>query len=221
MQDALASPAPLTVQQAALIPVAAFAAIGDMPRLNAALEQGLDQGLTVSEAREILVQVYAYAGFPRSLNALGELMKVLQARVQRGIHDDPGTAPSKPIPTGEALLAAGTANQTRLAGAPVAGPLFEFAPAADTYLKTHLFGDIFERDNVDWQTREIATVAMLSVIDGTDAQLGAHMGMAQNAGVTPDQLHRLAQILETRVGHAPGQRTLDALAAALPPRAAH
>ena len=51
-----------------------------MPKLNAALNQGLDAGLTVSEAKEILVQLYAYVGFPRSLNALGELMKVVEAR---------------------------------------------------------------------------------------------------------------------------------------------
>jgi alkylhydroperoxidase/carboxymuconolactone decarboxylase family protein YurZ len=35
--------------------------------------------------------------------------------------------------------------------------LFDFAPAIDEYLKTHLFGDIFERDSVDWQSRELAT----------------------------------------------------------------
>jgi hypothetical protein len=44
-------------------------------------------------------------------------------------------------------------------GVPVRGPLFDFAPAIDEYLKTHLFGDIFERDSVDWQSRELATAA--------------------------------------------------------------
>jgi alkylhydroperoxidase/carboxymuconolactone decarboxylase family protein YurZ len=69
---------PLSPKQQAIAPVAAAMAQGDMPRLNAALNQGLDAGLTVSDAKEILVQLYAYAGFPRSLNALGELMKVLE-----------------------------------------------------------------------------------------------------------------------------------------------
>jgi 4-carboxymuconolactone decarboxylase len=81
------------------------------------------------------VQLYAYAGFPRSLNALAELMKVLEARKQRGIQDAPGRAPSRAIPKGEALLAAGTANQTKLTGVPVRGPLFDFAPAIDEYSK--------------------------------------------------------------------------------------
>jgi 4-carboxymuconolactone decarboxylase len=78
-----------------------------MPQLNAALNQGLDAGLTVSETKEILGQLYAYAGFPRSLNALGEMMKVMDARRQRGIQDAPGRDPSAPIPTGRELLALG------------------------------------------------------------------------------------------------------------------
>src|SRR5687767_1166691 len=68
------------------------------------LNQGLDAGLTISGAKEILVQLYAYAGFPRSLNALGELMKVVDARKQRGVQDAPGRAPG-PVPTGRELLA--------------------------------------------------------------------------------------------------------------------
>ena len=95
----------LTARQQAIVPIAAFAAAGDMAKLNGALNRGLDAGMTISDAREILVQLYAYAGFPRSLNALGELMKVLDARKQRGIQDAPGSAPSRSVPKGDALLA--------------------------------------------------------------------------------------------------------------------
>jgi alkylhydroperoxidase/carboxymuconolactone decarboxylase family protein YurZ len=134
--------------------------------LNTALNQGLDAGLTISETREILVQLYAYVGFPRSLNALNELMTVVQARKQRGIDDAPGREPGRAIPTGDELLAAGTANQTRISGGPVKGPVFEFAPVINRFLQTHLFGDIFERDNLDWQSRELATVGALAATPG-------------------------------------------------------
>lgn len=86
----------LNARQQAIVPIAAFATAGDTAKLNVALNQGLDSGMTVSDAREILVQLYAYAGFPRSLNALSELMKVLEARKQRGIQDAPGRAPTRP-----------------------------------------------------------------------------------------------------------------------------
>lgn len=71
MQTQVASET-LSIRQQAIIPIAAWGAAGDMSRLAAALTQGLDAGLTVNEAKEVLVQLYAYAGFPRSLNALSE-----------------------------------------------------------------------------------------------------------------------------------------------------
>jgi len=202
----------LTARQQAIVPIGALAAVGDMARLNAALDHGLDAGLTVSDAREILLQLYAYAGFPRSLNALGELMKVLQARRQRGIEDAPGRAPGRPIPQGDALLAAGTANQTRLSGGPVQGPLFDFAPEANQYLRTHLFGDIFERDNLDWPSRELATIGMLSALPGVQSQLQAHMRIGMNVGLTAGQLRQLADVLAARVDAGMARHAGEALA---------
>lgn len=209
-----ASPSPspaLSARQQAIAPIGALAAAGDILRLNAALNAGLDAGLTVNDAKEILVQLYAYAGFPRSLNALGELMKVLEARRQRGIQDAPGRKPGRAIPKGDALLAAGTANQTRLSGSPVRGPLFEFAPAIDEYLKAHLFGDIFERDNLDWQSRELATVGMLSALPGAESQLQSHMRISMNVGLTAAQLRQLVQVLADRVDADPARRAREAL----------
>jgi 4-carboxymuconolactone decarboxylase len=207
----------LSARHQAIVPIAAFAATGDLASLNAALEQGLDAGLTVSDAREVLVQLYAYAGFPRSLNALGELMKVLAAREARGTRDEPGQAPSAPAPQGARLLAAGTANQTKLAGNPVKGPVFEFAPAIDAFLKTHLFGDIFERDNLDWPSREVATVAMLSSLTGAQAQLQAHLRISLNVGISVDQLRQLGDVLADRVDAEAARRAREALDRLLAP----
>ena len=207
----------LSAKQQAIVPIAALAAAGDMARLYVALDQGLDTGLTISEVREVLVQLYAYAGFPRSLNALGELMKVVDARKQRGIDDAAGSEPSRSIPTGDALLAAGTANQTKLAGGPVTGPLFKFAPAIDQYLKVHLFGDIFERDNLDWQSREVATLSMLSTLQGVESQLQSHVRISMNVGLTAGQLGRLADVLENQVDGQVAARARQALARQMSP----
>jgi 4-carboxymuconolactone decarboxylase len=168
-----------------------------MPQLNAALNQGLDAGLTVSDAKEILVQLYAYTGFPRSLNALSELMKVLDLRRKRGIQDAAGRDPG-PVPLGKELLTLGTANQTQLSGGPVKGPLFEFAPAIDEYLKTHLYGDNFARDNLDWKSRELATIGALAAMSGVEAQVQAHIRISMNVGLTAPQLRHLADVLAER-----------------------
>ncbi|MBA1278826.1 carboxymuconolactone decarboxylase [Pseudomonas stutzeri] len=186
-----------------------------MTKLDNALSRGLDDGLTISDVREVLVQLYAYAGFPRSLNALNALMTVVEERKQDGIQDDLGREPSRPIPTGDALLDVGTANQTKLVGQPVAGRLFEFAPAVDTYLKTHLFGDIFERDNLDWKTRELATVSFLSAVPGVESQLQSHMRMSMNVGLTSNQMRKVVQVLSEGVSGEYGQRANEALDAVL------
>jgi alkylhydroperoxidase/carboxymuconolactone decarboxylase family protein YurZ len=202
----------LSAKQQIIPLLAAFMATSDMPRLNAALTEGLDEGLNVSEAKEILVQLYAYSGFPRSLNALGELMKVVEARKQRGIQDAMGREPSRAIPVGDALLATGAANQTKISGAPVQGPLFDFAPVINQFLQAHLFGDIFERDNLDWQSRELATVGALAASPGLEPQLRSHMAASMRVGLTVGQLRQLARVLAARVEADVGKRADGALA---------
>lgn len=75
-------PQPLTAKQQSMVAISAFTANGDMARLKPALAQGLEAGLTVNEIKEILVQMYAYAGFPRSLNGLAAFMGVLEERAR-------------------------------------------------------------------------------------------------------------------------------------------
>lgn len=185
----------LTTRQQAIPLIASLMANGKMKKLNAALEQGLDAGLTVNEAKEILVQLYAYTGFPRCLNALIELMALTQMRKQRGIEDIEGSMPTRPIPVGDELRRVGTANQTHIAGTPVQGPLFDFAPLVNQFLQTHLFGDIFARDNLDWQSRELATVGALAAMPGVESQLLSHISASLRVGLTPGQLRQVALVL--------------------------
>ena len=185
----------LSASQQAIPLIAASMASSQMDKLNAALNQGLDAGLTINETKEILVQLYAYTGFPRSLNALSALMKVVEARKQHGIKDVEGKEPIAPIPVGDELRRVGTANQTKISGAPVQGPLFDFAPVINQFLQTHLFGDIFARDNLDWQSRELATVGALAATPGVESQLLSHTRASMRVGLTASQLRQLAQVL--------------------------
>jgi 4-carboxymuconolactone decarboxylase len=205
----------LSAKQQAIPLIAAAMAMSDMPKLNAALNRGLDAGLTVSEAKEILVHLYAYAGFPRSLNALGELLKVVEGRKQRGIQDAPGRESNRAIPTGDELLAVGKANQTKISGRVVEGPVFDFAPVINQYLQTHLFGDIFERDNLDWQSRELATVGALAATPGVEAQLRSHMGASMRVGLSASQLRQLNRLLAESGDAEAARRASEALDQAL------
>ncbi|MEU4216440.1 carboxymuconolactone decarboxylase family protein [Actinoplanes sp. NPDC026623] len=196
----------LSDQHAAIAMIGAFAAGGDLARLTTALNRGLDAGVTVNQVKEVLVQMYAYAGFPRSLNGIGTFMTVLEQRQDRGIKDQAGPEPS-PLPAGADILELGTRNQTELIGAPVTGPLFDFAPAIAEFLRTHLFGDVFSRDNLDWRSREVATVAALATLKGTESQLRSHLTIGLNAGLSEAELRGLIQVLRHEVG---SQQAADA-----------
>jgi 4-carboxymuconolactone decarboxylase len=205
----------LSTRQQTIPLIAAAMATSDMPKLAAALDQGLDAGLSISESKEILVQLYAYTGFPKSLNALGELLKVVEARKTRGIADAPGREPTRDVPSGEKLIAVGKANQTRISGAPVTSPVMDFAPVINRFLQSHLFGDIFERDNLDWQSRELATVGALAATPGVEAQLRSHMAAAMRVGISKFQLRQLVELLAQNGHEAAAKRAGAALDQAL------
>ena len=88
----------LSKKQQCIIPAAAFTAEGDINCLKPALNQGLDAGLTVNEIKEVLVHLYAYTGFPRSLNALFAFMEVMGERKAKGIKDATGKE-ATPVPS--------------------------------------------------------------------------------------------------------------------------
>lgn len=98
----------------------------------------------------------------------------------------------------------------------VRGRLFEFAPQVDEYLKTHLFGDIFGRDNLDWQSREVATVSALAAMSGVESQLQSHIRISLNTGLTGAQLHQLADVLAERGQPEAARRTRAAIQQVLP-----
>lgn len=201
----------LTPRRQGLAVIASLEAKGDQAGLEAALADALDNGLTVSEAKEALSQLYAYTGFPRSLNALGTLQKVLARREAAGIKGNPGKD-ADPLPAGYDALKQGTTVQTQLTGKPFD---YSFVPATDYYLKAHLFGDIFARNNLNFADREIVTVSAISALPGCEPQLIAHVSGARNMGVSDAELRALPALLEDKVGAAEAERLRGALKAVL------
>jgi 4-carboxymuconolactone decarboxylase len=194
----------LSAKQRSIIPIAAFTANGDMEKLKTALNDGLDTGLTVNEIKEILVQMYAYAGFPRSLNGIHAFMAVMDERQAKGIKDEMGKEAS-PVPADMNKDEYGAKVRARLAGQELIPPPsgFQlFTPVIDTFLKEHLFADIFARDNLDYQSRELATISALAGMAGTTGQLRFHLGAAMTTGLTEAQMKDFISVLTATVGKA-------------------
>jgi len=186
MANAQANPDALSLKERQVAAISGSAAKGEAEGLSAALNVGLDAGLTVNEIKEVLVQLYAYCGFPRSMAALTTFMNVLDQREALGIKDEEGELPSSPD-AGKGV-AYGSANQRQLFGREAQGDVLAFAPAIDQFLKAHLFGDIFGRDNIDWKTRELATIAALAAMEGTEKELGIHIVHGRYNGLTEAQI---------------------------------
>jgi uncharacterized protein len=209
---------PLGVKHQSIVAISAFTANGDLLRLRQALNNGLDAGLTINEIKEVMVQLYAYAGFPRSLNAITALEAVIGERKQKGLSDVAGRQPSKIIST-KSKFETGKEVQTKLTGSAATGAPQRFVPVIDTFLKEHLFADIFGRDNLDWKTREIATISALASLGGAEAQLQAHLNVGKNIGLTEQQLRSIAFIVATKVGWREGNtaaKVLDNMFGATP-----
>ena len=186
----------------AIIAISAYTAQGDMEKLDASLVRGLDAGLTVNEIKEVLVQLYAYTGFPRSLNAINRFMDVTKRRAAAGLRDEAGREAS-PVPAGIDKDEYGARVRAKLGGRteiPPPSGYQVFAPTIDTFLKEHLFCDIFIRDNLTHKQRELATIGALGAMTGTAGQLNFHLGAALNTGTTPEEMRDYLVEIERAAG---------------------
>ena len=189
---------PVSQRMLLLCACAALEARGDLVRLDPAIRQALDGGVTINELKDAFSQLYAYTGFPRSLNALSVLERVIGERKAQGIEDSEGKPFVRPTAWDDAALALklGTEMQTRDEGGTPWD--YTFCTQADYYMKSHLFGDIYASDQLSPAERELVTVAALSAMDGVEPQFEGHKECAVFMGNTKEQVEYLCQWLEAK-----------------------
>lgn len=182
----------LNKKQKNIIMISSYTAQGDMENLEKALNNALDDGLTINEIKEILVQMYAYCGFPRSLNGLTVFKKIVETRKDVALGEE-----GKNLPLDTDKFAYGDNVQVELTGNHIKGGIFEFAPAIDKFLKEHLFADIFARGVLTYQEREIATISALSSMQGVESQLQSHIKCGKNTGLTDEQIKEILDLTKS------------------------
>ena len=183
----------MTERQKGLAACACLMAQGDLERLEPAVKMALDNGVTINELKETFSQLYAYTGFPRSLNALGVLNKVLDNKQPSWQEGKPWKRPEIWDDAAKALKQ-GTEVQTKLSGRSFD---YNFCPQDNYYLKSHLFGDIFASDQLSAADRELVTVAALSGLEGVAPQLAAHKQGAVNMGNSQELVDELCAWLDS------------------------
>jgi alkylhydroperoxidase/carboxymuconolactone decarboxylase family protein YurZ len=212
-QDNINTKQTLNNQQQSIIGIAAFTAIGDLQKLKVELNKGLDAGLTVNEIKEAIIHLYAYAGFPRSIRGIQTFMELLDERKAKGIEDVMG-AEASPINDERSKYERGKAILDSLLGSPQHGPktgYSAFAPTIEVFLKEHLFADIFERDVLTHQERELVTVSVLSSIGGLEPMLRSHLNICLNVGLTPGQLQQFVGVIKSTIGNKEAKTAQEVL----------
>jgi 4-carboxymuconolactone decarboxylase len=203
----------LSVKQQNIIPIAAYTAKGDLQLLKPALNKGLNAGLTINEIKEVIVHLYAYCGFPRSIRGLQTFMEVLNERKAQGINDTTGKEAST-IPNDDNKYQKGKKVLGELTKRPQPDTLSgysAFAPVIDTFLKEHLFADIFERDVLSYAERELVTISVLCAIGNAEPMLRSHLNICLNVGLTPQQLHEFTNIIQSTLGEKEANDTRTVL----------
>lgn len=192
----------LTAREQQIVTIASFTAKGNLSSLKNALVAGLDSGLTINEIKEVLVHLYAYTGFPRSLQGINTFLAVLSERKAKGITDKLGKAAS-PVTDSLSRYERGKKVLESLTGRKETGAktgYAAFSPEIEVFLKEHLFADLFTRDILNYSDREIATIAALINLGGVEPMLQSHMRIALNIGINESKLSHLISIIENEIG---------------------
>ena len=73
-------------------------------------------------------------------------------------------------------------------GEAVIRSLETISPDLGKYIIEFAFGDIYERDGLSLQEREMITLASLLTAGGCEPQLEVHINGALNVGITPEKI---------------------------------
>ena len=130
--------------------------------------------MTVNEIKEVLVQAYAYCGFPRSLRAIQTFMQVLDQRKADGIVDEEGRTATETKDKGD-KYDRGAAILEQLSGVKSSHPQSE---------------------------RELATVSFIAGVGNVEPMAFGHMSICLHIGITRLQLSALLDIVENNLGRS-------------------
>ncbi|WP_372585315.1 carboxymuconolactone decarboxylase family protein [Priestia megaterium] len=66
--------------------------------------------------------------------------------------------------------------------------LKDIAPALGRYVIEFAFGDIYTRQGISLQQKQLVTIASLTTQGGCEPQLNVHINAALNVGLTPNEI---------------------------------
>ncbi|GAP72034.1 carboxymuconolactone decarboxylase [Candidatus Symbiothrix dinenymphae] len=182
--------------------VAALTAMGTaQPQLKVHINGALNTGSSISEVKEVILQMAVYSGFPSCINGMNALKEVLKERQEHGINDNIGktatdTSQADRLKLGEQELSKlDSLQEDRLRNA-----YDEFSPELVKLMLEFGYADIFSRDNLDVKHRQIATIAALTALGNAQPQLKFHISAGLNIGLTVENIREIMLLMTVYAG---------------------
>lgn len=175
----------LSLKQREMITCITLATMQTLPQLKAHAGAALNVGITPEELREVMYLTAPFIGFPKMLNAVATVNEVFK---EQGISlplEKQGTV------TEENRHETGKAIQDKLYPGGIAS-VIEGLPGnmgkdVEQFLTDYFFGEIYSRDALDLQTRELLGYCVLATLEA-ESQLQSHYHGNINVGNSPETL---------------------------------
>lgn len=181
--------------------VSSLIAQSAIPQLKVHLNGALNSGCSISEVKEVILQMSVYTGFPKCINAMNALKEILSEREEKGLIDDAG----KQVKTneevnryeiGEKYLAILNEKQEQI----LKETYKDFSPELARFTIEYGYGDIFSRENLDKRYRQIATIAALATLGNAQPQLKFHIDASLNIGLRVDEINEIMLLMTVYAG---------------------
>lgn len=164
--------------------VAALTAMGNAtPQLKVHIQSALNVGCSPEELVEVIMQMAVYSGFPSALNGMNILKEVLKEKNLNVKQIEEITKRDRFVKGAEWLSKLDKNQITVLKEnfKDICLDMVEFTVAFG-------YGDIFSRENLDPQMRQIATIAALTAIGTAQPQLLFHIKAGLNIGLSKEEI---------------------------------
>ena len=155
-----------------LITVVVLTTIQALPQLKSHTTAALNIGVSPVEIREAVYQCAPFIGFPKTLNAIGVINEVFEAKgIALPLPSQATVGEAERHEKGKAIQDPIYGDEIRQTLADLPEGLREVMP---NFLTEVCFGDFYTRRGLTIQQRELLVLCLLAALGGLDFQIRAH-----------------------------------------------
>ncbi|WP_299574302.1 carboxymuconolactone decarboxylase family protein [uncultured Shewanella sp.] len=176
-------------------------------QLKTHLNAGLNVGCSITEIKQLIIQMTAYTGFPKANNAMLLLKELLDERRVKGFNDLPyeveKNSAKDSAQQDKSRYQQGVEQFNKFdngAAQTLEDNLKEVSPDLAKYIIEYEFGDILSEPGLKLKQREIATIAALTTLGTANSLLRFHMQVAMQAGVSKEEVAEVMIITSLYAG---------------------